>query len=481
MTISLAEEKALDYKPILKNALLDRLPPEWPIDLGPSIQKQVRNSRCKVIIFDDDPTGCQTVSDLPILTEWSVETLKKELANNLTAFFILTNSRSITPKQTRILHTKIGYRLVEAARLAGRRFVIISRSDSTLRGHFYDEMASLSAVFEKPFDSWIVFPFFIEGGRYSINDVHYVDEDDRLIPAGGTIFAKDRVFGYTSSNLHDWVIEKSQGHILPDAICSISIDEIRKKGPQHICTRLMSLKKGSVCVVNAASYRDVEVFTLGMLEAEAQGKRFLCRSAASFVRVRSGAAPKALLTKQHLNLSENSGGLIIVGSYVEKTTDQLNFLLSRYPVAPVEVDIEKLLSNRQCHDEIKRVTLCISRRLKRKKDTVLFTSRSIVDAKNAQGRLSVGQKISQGLAAIVRQLTIRPRYLLAKGGITASDVATSGLNVRRATISGQIIPGVPVWQLGFETKYPGLVYIVFPGNVGNSQALAEVVDILSLK
>jgi uncharacterized protein YgbK (DUF1537 family) len=225
----------------------------------------------------------------------------------------------------------------------------------------------------------------------------------------------------------------------------------------------------------------VEVFTLGMLEAEAQGKRFLCRSAASFVRVRSGAAPKALLTKQHLNLSENSGGLIIVGSYVEKTTDQLNFLLSRYPVSPVEVDVEKLLSNRQCHDEIKRVTLCISRRLKRNKDTVVFTSRSIVDAKNVQGRLSVGQKISQGLAAVVRQLTIRPRYLLAKGGITASDVATSGLNVRRATIFGQIVPGVPVWQLGFETKYPGLIYIVFPGNVGNSQALAEVVDILSLK
>jgi uncharacterized protein YgbK (DUF1537 family) len=79
---------------------------------------------------------------------------------------------------------------------------------------------------------------------------------------------------------------------------------------------------------------------------------------------------------------------------------------------------------------------------------------------------------------VVRALTIRPRYLVAKGGITSSDIATQGLGVRRALVLGQILPGVPVWQLGPETRHPALVYIVFPGNVGGPQALAEIVTTL---
>jgi uncharacterized protein YgbK (DUF1537 family) len=76
--------------------------------------------------------------------------------------------------------------------------------------------------------------------------------------------------------------------------------------------------------------------------------------------------------------------------------------------------------------------------------------------------------------AIVRQLERRPRYLLAKGGITSSDIATRGLGIRRALVLGQILPGVPVWQSGPESRFPGMPYIVFPGNVGGVEALAEV-------
>jgi uncharacterized protein YgbK (DUF1537 family) len=69
--------------------------------------------------------------------------------------------------------------------------------------------------------------------------------------------------------------------------------------------------------------------------------------------------------------------------------------------------------------------------------------------------------------------------LIAKGGITASDVATKGLNVKRALVLGQILPGVPVWQLGPESRYAGIPYVVFPGNVGGDDALAVTVQALS--
>jgi uncharacterized protein YgbK (DUF1537 family) len=86
--------------------------------------------------------------------------------------------------------------------------------------------------------------------------------------------------------------------------------------------------------------------------------------------------------------------------------------------------------------------------------------------------------VSEALSSIVSSLKIRPGYLLAKGGITSSDLATRGLGVRRAQVLGQILPGVPVWRLGQESRWPDLTYIVFPGNVGGPDVLAELVSIL---
>lgn len=76
---------------------------------------------------------------------------------------------------------------------------------------------------------------------------------------------------------------------------------------------------------------------------------------------------------------------------------------------------------------------------------------------------------------IVRHIGTRPRYILAKGGITSSDIATKALDTRLAKIVGQALAGVPLWQLGGESRHPGVPYIVFPGNVGDHNALAEVV------
>ena len=75
----------------------------------------------------------------------------------------------------------------------------------------------------------------------------------------------------------------------------------------------------------------------------------------------------------------------------------------------------------------------------------------------------------------MQRIQIAPRYILAKGGITSSDIATRALNVKKAMVLGQILPGVPVWKLGAESRFPNLAYIVFPGNVGDDRALIAVV------
>ena len=75
-------------------------------------------------------------------------------------------------------------------------------------------------------------------------------------------------------------------------------------------------------------------------------------------------------------------------------------------------------------------------------------------------------------------LSIRPGFIIAKGGITSSDVGTKALRVRRATVLGQVRPGIPVWLTGPESKFPEMPYIIFPGNVGEITTLREVVELL---
>jgi uncharacterized protein YgbK (DUF1537 family) len=65
--------------------------------------------------------------------------------------------------------------------------------------------------------------------------------------------------------------------------------------------------------------------------------------------------------------------------------------------------------------------------------------------------------------------------LIAKGGITSSDIATKSLKVKLAMVAGSILPGVPVWKLGEESLFPGMHYVIFPGNVGGDDALSLAV------
>jgi uncharacterized protein YgbK (DUF1537 family) len=168
-----------------------------------------------------------------------------------------------------------------------------------------------------------------------------------------------------------------------------------------------------------------------------------------------------------------TGGLIIVGSHVSKTTAQLNELL--------KTDIEAIEFKINSSDDFKssdEYVFKIEKILRGGGNVVLYTSRQVILGKNEAESLELSVKISEALVHIVQNLTVQPQFLIAKGGITSSDLATKALGVKRAIVLGQISAGVPVWQLGVEAKFPNMPYIIFPGNVGNDEDLKKVYDSL---
>src|SRR5262245_34919083 len=95
-----------------KARTLAALPAPWPEDLRSQIRARiVAQPSHKVVVLDDDPTGTQTVHDVPVLTTWDSTTLRAEFTQPGPCFYILTNSRAFaTPEACRI-NREIGQRL----------------------------------------------------------------------------------------------------------------------------------------------------------------------------------------------------------------------------------------------------------------------------------------------------------------------------------------------------------------------------------
>ncbi len=462
--------------PTLDNsAAFAALPPIWPVDTLPANAAAASASGRTLVVLDDDPTGTQTVRDIAVVTTWDVATLTAELFAAPACFYILTNSRSLTADASRALHVELATHLRAACATTRRAIVIASRCDSTLRGHYPLETDTLAEMLG-PFDVTFLTPYFEAGGRYTLNDTHYVAEGDCLVPAADTPFARDAAFGYRSSHLPSWVEEKTAGRTRAADVATISLDLLRSGGPLAVAEKLRALPRGCVCIVNAAAPRDIEVFAAATLAAESTGSRFLYRTAAGFIAARIGQSPQhELLSPSAFSSPSPHGGLTLVGSYVPKTTAQLAALLTASAVTPIELSVSALLDPALVSSTLSAAVAQTNTALASGHDTVVFTSRQLITSSNAVASLAIGRQVSNALVFLVQNLTVAPRYLIAKGGITSSDTATLGLGVRRALVVGQALPGVPVWQLGPEAKFPGLGYVVFPGNVGSDTALADLV------
>ena len=462
--------------PVKLQEILSSLPPNWPEDLLPAIKSEITQNPVSVVVLDDDPTGTQTVHDIPVLTNWKLQSIVDEFERRTSLFYLLTNSRSLPTKLAVDLAFEIGANILEASRKTGRAFEIISRSDSTLRGHFPEEVDALAEVLGMEQAVYVIIPFFEEGGRYTINDIHYVRDAEQLIPAAETAFAEDVVFGYRNSDLKSWVEEKTQGRISGSSVQALSVVDIRLNGPNYIEDKMAECKPGSACVVNAVDYRDLEVVTLGLLRAQRKGQCFLFRTAASFVRVRAGLKTRPLLNADEISGTGGTGGLIVVGSHVPKSSQQLEHLLQNGNVKSIEFDVDKFISQKGKVKQIGAAVKFLNNALSQGQDAVVYTSRKLRAGRNHENSLFIGRQISQGLVEIIRSLSISPRYVLAKGGITSSDIATQALGIVRAKVLGQILPGVPLWQSGPESRFPDMPYVVFPGNVGSTDAVSQAVQ-----
>jgi uncharacterized protein YgbK (DUF1537 family) len=471
--------------PIARDELLAGLPPEWPDDLLPAIRTALAESGQTLGVLDDDPTGTQTVHDVEVVTAWSEADLAEALARRRPCLYLLTNTRALPEQEAAVRAAEAARSLARAARNLGRDVVVDIRSDSTLRGHHPAETWAVRQMLEaeqgRAFDGELLIPFFPEGGRVTLDNVHYVLEAERFVPAGQTEFARDSAFSYRSSNLCDWVEEKTHGRVTAADVTSVSIDDLRLGGPDRVTELLLGLTANRTVVVNAASYRDVEVFVLGLLRAEAAGKRFLYRTAAGFVRVRIGQAGRPLLTFEELyrGAPSDAGGLIVVGSHVRRSTEQLAAARAALPdLVPVELHVGQVLDEAGHESEIANAAGAVDRSLRAGQDTVLFTSRQPVRAGGHEADLRLSQRVSAALVETIRRLEAAPRYLIAKGGITSSDLATEALGIRHADVPGQVAPGVPCWRPGPGSRYPGVPYVIFPGNVGTPQTLTEVIRLL---
>jgi len=449
------------------------------------IRDRVIESGRRIIVLDDDPTGTQTVHDVPVLTTWSYSELRWALEQPSPTVYVLTNSRGLEEGEAVLLNEQIARRLSRAAADSGTDFVLTSRSDSTMRGHFPAEPNALRGVLEaegRVIDGIIVCPCFFEAGRITAGDVQWVAQDGELVPAARTEFASDATFGYSSSNLANWIEEKTAGEVPAEDVLRVGLDDIRRAGPGRVAEILQEAGGAQPVVVNAAEYADLEVFVLGLLAAEEAGKSFVYRTGPSFVRVRGGIPEKEPLRAEDLygNRPVRGHGLVLVGSHVGQTTRQLEGARRLDGLRFIELSVRRLLDPEGRNEELDRVVGLVNGELQGG-DVVVYTSREVVGASGNLSGLEIGAAVSDALVEVARRVDrgLRLRFVVAKGGITSSDVATRGLGVRRAEVAGQMMPGIiSAWILPSDSYYPGLPYIVFPGNVGGPDALAEVIETL---
>lgn len=434
------------------------------------IQKYLSENSRSIVVLDDDPTGTQTVQNIPVVTQWSEKVLEKELIQS-PVFFVLTNSRGLQKEEAKTLAFTIGQRLKKLATKHSKNVLVISRSDSTLRGHYPDEVDALMKGLNKNAAKHILIPAFFESGRYTYNNIHYVQEGEHFIPASETPFAKDSTFGYNSSNLKEYILEKHQGSINKHQVASINIDLLRSRSLENI-SKIIASKEHEYIAVNATSHADLEAFAMAALCAN---EDLIFRTAASFVNAISGTRPAPCLSKKEiLKVPSKKGALAVIGSYVPKTTAQLLHLKENYAAEYIELDVEQFLTDSNLKNTLSNHAKALDDHLKKGQNIVLYTSRKVKKGKTKEESLHIVNLVSKALTDLVGLLKTRPRFVLAKGGITSSDIAVKSLQTNRALVLGQIINGVPVWSTDENSKFPDLPYIVFPGNVGSDADLYNV-------
>ncbi|MCJ1696462.1 hypothetical protein MT349_11790 [Rathayibacter caricis] len=467
-----------------ESSALARHPEHVPVDAADVAAAVGRGTRV-LIVLDDDPTGTQSVADLPVLTSWETADFDWALAQGAPAVYVLTNTRSLDPESAARRNREIVAHATSAAADAGTPIAFVSRGDSTLRGHYPLETDVIEETVREStghgFDAVLLVPAFPDAGRVTIGGVHFMRSPDGLTPIAETEFARDATFGYASSDLADYVAEKTQGRWSAEQVVRLDLSVLRG-GVDGIVRALLPLTGSVPVVVDAVTEDDMRLLALGLAAAEEQGKRFLFRVGPPFVRARIGQEVHPPLTAQDVFGTDGSdavGGLIVVGSHVGLTSRQLAVLTAQGALErTLEIDVEAVLAEDAAHlDGIVHAAVDALGR----GDVAVHTSRLLRRTDDKDESLDISRRVSTAVVEVVQRVLARrhPRFVIAKGGITSSDVATHGLGIRRAIVRGPMLPGiVSLWE-PVDGPARGIPYIVFAGNVGDDDSLAAVVSTLT--
>ena len=438
----------------------------------------------RLLILDDDPTGSQCVAGIPVAFDQDPAIPAAVLAEAGSACFVLTNTRALDEAKA----TRLNRRIV-AGVLAGGvpadGLHVVSRSDSTLRGHVIAEPVAIAdelAAHGREVDAFMLCPAMIEAGRFTEDDIHYATVDGRAVEVAQTDFARDATFGYSRSDLREFLAERSDGAISAQDVLSISLTDIREGGQGRVREILAGARGRTWVVVNATEYADMDIVAAAMAELESAGHTFVTRCAPSFVRPLSGQSGARVIGPADIEIptGRQPHGLVVVGSHVGLTTTQLEAVRRRGTLREVEIDVPSVLDERRAQHLAQAAAQV--REAMHSTDCVLYTSRDLVRTGDPAESLEIARRVSDAVVEIVRRVrTARPAWVVAKGGITSHEVAANGLGIRRARVEGQFWAGQVSLFAAEEApeEVLGMPYVVFPGNVGGAQALADVVDTLT--
>ncbi|KGF92085.1 MULTISPECIES: four-carbon acid sugar kinase family protein [Prochlorococcus] len=438
----------------------------------------------KFVVIDDDPTGSQTVHDCLLLLKWDCSTLVKGFESKSNLFFILANTRSLSENDAQLTIEEIckNLKTVMASHSYEEEIIFISRGDSTLRGHNFIEPSALNSCLG-PFDATFHIPAFIEGKRLTINGSHFVDKT----PINQTIFARDKIFGYETSNVKNLLFKKSKSQINFEDIQNLLLSDIEILNDEEnniVFKTLKNLKNNKHVIVDVENYSQLKKFSLVIKKLTKQ-KKFLFRTAASFIssisEKKSASQGKTFFSNLRIRNKENSflPGLIIVGSYVELSTIQLKNLLEISNCSPIELDVFEFFkinssdNNQELKNYFKNKFLReIRLSFDQGKTPVLFTSRKILSLDYSE-QFNLYNSLAFFIAELVADLKYEIGYLISKGGITTNVILSNGLNADYVYLEGQILTGISVvtYNLKNDEKLP---IVTHPGNIGTKDSLVNI-------
>lgn len=422
----------------------------------------------KTLILDDDPTGSQSATDVPVLLDLAEDGLTERLTQALThddALYVLTNSRAVPEAEAVALVRRVRRSACAAAERLSAEVRFVLRGDSTLRGHVFPE----SDVFAGP-DSVLLFvPAFPAGGRTTSAGVHYVRVGDRAMPAADTEYARDPVFGYRSSELTAYVAELGAGRPAQP----LPLDALRADDGQVLAEALTQAAPGTVLVPDAVTEEDVDLVHRALEHARGQGREVVVRCSAPLAARCAGATSRGLLPQPLPR--PNGPTLVVCGSHTAGATSQLDALVREFGLRPVLVDTDAALAD----------PAAAAAQLVRRLRTELARSGLAVLASERQRRpqddtLQHGERVMAALTAAVGEVADEVAAVVAKGGITSAAVARDGLGAQAARVRGQLLSGISVWDLPAAGRRP-VPYVVVPGNVGDGTTLVRVVRSLNVR